>query len=51
MADNSPEEVHVPAEVATGAAAPDVTDLTEQKERDEIVIRPAKQRISRGARR
>ena len=51
MADTSPEEVHVPAEVATGAAAPDVTDLTEQKERDEIVIRPAKQRTSRGSRR
>ena len=51
MADSSPEEVHVPAEVATGAAAPDVTDLTEQKERDEIVIRPAKQRTSRGSRR
>ena len=30
MADNSPEEVHVPAEVATGDAGQDVTDLTER---------------------
>ena len=51
MADNSPEEVHVPAEVATGDAGQDATDLTEQKERENIVIRPVGQRSSRGARR